>query len=340
MAAITKKFGSKTTMAVVAVLVSQTVVLAKGHSGGGGGGSGGANSSALRSSFTPHNVSNQVKSLNVQQFNNNTTFKKLSASNLTNTTPFQTSNSQTSSYLPSVGSLKIANSRFNTPNTTSSVLPNPGVLAKNPRLAATQLGQYVDPGTGGTGGNTGGGTGGDSKKCEDPCKHHCSFPFLYPFPYPFPFGQFGGFGIGVVVGGVIYSQPAVAQGTANVDLVVEGIKLSQGPTLIAGPAYRVKFRNQGLQAAGPFRVAVLAALDGQMTDSKAIADVPGLAAGEAREVTLRLPAASMKLVSTSSTTPVAFSHLVVVVDPDSAVLETDKTNNVATVERTALEPQK
>jgi hypothetical protein len=173
------------------------------------------------------------------------------------------------------------------------------------------------------------------------------------FPFPFPIGGFGGYGSGGYVGGgyvdggVVDSQSAVASapvtvasapGTGRVDLVVEDIRMVQPATLIAGPAYQVKFRNQGTLAAGTFRVGIFAALDGKASDAaRALVDVPGLAAGEVGEVTLRLPAAAMKLVSVSTEQPAPFSQLMVAVDPDNLIVESDKTNNVATVDRSAVE---
>lgn len=133
------------------------------------------------------------------------------------------------------------------------------------------------------------------------------------------------------------TDPRVTEESDSVDLVLEDVRLSEPATLVAGPSYRLKFRNQGLQACRRFRVALVAALDGQLSDSQAVVDVPGLAAGEVREMTLRLPISSMKLVVGTSNSPRAFSHLVVAIDPDNAVIEADKTNNVAAVERTELE---
>jgi CARDB len=132
-------------------------------------------------------------------------------------------------------------------------------------------------------------------------------------------------------------QVAVANDSTSVDLVLEDVRPGEPATLVAGPSYQVKFRNQGLQDCGRFRIAVVAALNEKPSNAKTVLDVPGLAGGEAREVTLRLPISSMKLVDSSSSLPAAFSHLVVALDPDNAVMESDKSNNSATIERTALE---
>jgi hypothetical protein len=232
----------------------------------------------------------------------------------------------------------------------------------------------TNPGTGGTtpGGTTPGGTGttttpgGTGTTTTTTTNNGGGFG---GFGLPFPLGGFGGLGGGGYAGGGYVdggtvadatpvastpatvaqaapaatsdAAPAVAQavlGTGSVDLVVEDIQMVQSPTLIAGPAYRVDFRNQGTQAAGSFRVGVYAALDGKVAEgAAAVVDVPGLAAGETRQVTLRLPVAAMKIVSVSTAQPSVFSQLLVAVDPDNAVSESNKTNNVAAVDRTALE---
>jgi subtilase family serine protease len=65
--------------------------------------------------------------------------------------------------------------------------------------------------------------------------------------------------------------------------------------------------------------------------------VAGLAAGQSRQVTLRLPVAAMQIVSVSTSQPSAFDKLMVAVDTDNSIEETDKSNNVAVVDRDALE---
>jgi hypothetical protein len=131
--------------------------------------------------------------------------------------------------------------------------------------------------------------------------------------------------------------PASVDDSASIDLVLEDVRAGEPATLVAGPSYRVRFRNQGLQNCPHFRVAVLASLDGQSSNSRALVDVPALSAGEAREVTLRVPGSAMKLVSRTRTSPTAFTHLIVSLDPDSELPESDETNNGATIERRLIE---
>jgi hypothetical protein len=124
----------------------------------------------------------------------------------------------------------------------------------------------------------------------------------------------------------------------GVDLTLENIELATPTTLVAGPAYKVKFHNQGSATANKFQVAILAGFDGKLTEDapRATIEVPSLAAGEAKEVTLRLPQAALRMTGADGQ-PAAFTHLFVAVDLMNAVAETDETNNTAVVERGAVE---
>lgn len=128
--------------------------------------------------------------------------------------------------------------------------------------------------------------------------------------------------------------------TLSIDLVLEDMRMIDAATLVAGPAYAIRVRNQGAADAGTFRVAILASIDGTLDDNapRAIVAVPSLAAGESREMALRLPASAMRLVSSSGSQGV-FDQLLVIADPDGAVVETDKSNNLAAVTRADLESQ-
>jgi CARDB protein len=126
---------------------------------------------------------------------------------------------------------------------------------------------------------------------------------------------------------------------SSADLVLEDIHLAEGATLIAGPSYRLKFRNQGTAAARKFQVALLAALDAQLTNKapRALVEVPGLAAGESMEAILRLPKSAMRLASTTTGQLGEFTHLYLAVDFQNTVAELDETNNVADLERLAVD---
>jgi hypothetical protein len=143
----------------------------------------------------------------------------------------------------------------------------------------------------------------------------------------------------------VVAQPTATDATITppvvdgADLVLENIELAAPATLVAGPAYRVKFRNQGTAAAGKFEVAVVAGLDGQLTADapRAVVDVNSLAAGQSGEVTLRLPQSALKMPGAVDGKPAVFTHLFVAVDLMNTVAETDETNNTAVVERAAVD---
>jgi len=123
-----------------------------------------------------------------------------------------------------------------------------------------------------------------------------------------------------------------------VDLVLEDVQQASPATLVAGPAYKVTFRNQGTAPAGSFQVGIFAGLDGKLAKQapRAAVEVASLAAGEVKTVTLRLPQKALRL-NDADEKPVAFTHLFVKVDVMNAVPEIDKANNKAIVARADLE---
>ncbi len=131
------------------------------------------------------------------------------------------------------------------------------------------------------------------------------------------------------------AKPVIASAA---DLVLEDIQLASPATLVAGPAYTVKFRNQGTDAAARFQVGVLAGIDDKLSADapRGVVEVKSLAAGQSGEVTLRLPQAALKMDGADGrSTP--FTRLFVAVDLMNTVAETDKANNTAVVERAGLE---
>lgn len=214
----------------------------------------------------------------------------------------------------------------------------------------------LDPGNGnGGGGNGGGGNGnGNGGNNCPPNNNHCHNKCPWPIFWPAYGGYWNNYNNGycttptVIVNGTppivvnevtpVSATPAAATGANGIDLVLEDIQYVEPATMLVGPAYRVKFRNQGLAAAGAFRVAIVASVNGT-ADAKspmALVDVAGLASGQSSEVTVRLPRTAMQLTTADGQTA-AFTHLLVAADFDNLVGEADKTNNVAIVARTQLE---
>ena len=135
------------------------------------------------------------------------------------------------------------------------------------------------------------------------------------------------------------TQPVSLTTDGYVDLIVEDVEFLEPATITVGPLYLVKVRNQGTALSSKFRIGAFAQLEGELSDDapRSVTEVPSLGAGETASVTLRLPAAAMKLISISSAGANAFNQLLVVADLDDVVVETEKTNNVATLDRAALE---
>ncbi len=213
----------------------------------------------------------------------------------------------------------------------------------------------IDPGQGGGGGNPdpgngGGNGGGNGNGGGKNCHNKCPWPVFWPIYQGGYWNNSCYYGSGyntpviinsappVVVNDVVPASATVDYGTALVDLVLEDVQYVEPATMLVGPAYRVKFRNQGLSAVGKFRVALVAGLDGQASEQspKVLVEVAGLASGESSEVTVRLPVTAMKLAGTDGKATI-FTHLLVAADFDNSVVESDKTNNVAIIERTMLE---
>jgi hypothetical protein len=160
-------------------------------------------------------------------------------------------------------------------------------------------------------------------------------------------GQGGGGGGGFVDSGPVSYQPAPipeepvaappVEGTATVDLMLEDVQLAAPATIVAGPAYLVTLRNQSTIPVGRFHVAVLAGLNGSLTESapQASSEVALLQPGEATSVLLRLPNTAMQMISNGQVTQ--FTHLFVATDLMNAIAESDESNNIAILDRTALE---
>jgi hypothetical protein len=120
------------------------------------------------------------------------------------------------------------------------------------------------------------------------------------------------------------SRPVEAE-ARGADLVLEDVKLFEDATLVAGPAYSVRYRNQGVQPSAKFSVAIIASLDGQLPQDapRVVMEVNGLYHGATQEIVLRLPRCE-------------FKYLIVVVDAAGVVSELDESNNAAVLERGSL----
>ncbi|HEY4311336.1 MAG TPA: CARDB domain-containing protein [Pirellulales bacterium] len=123
---------------------------------------------------------------------------------------------------------------------------------------------------------------------------------------------------------------SVSANSGSVDLVLEDLKMTAEATPVAGPAYAVRFRNQGTRPAGSFAVMVAASVDGSLAHDAphGAIEIPALGPGESQEVILRLPAAATKPNAAGQ----SFNKLVVMIDPLDAVAEMDESNNTAVLD--------
>lgn len=118
--------------------------------------------------------------------------------------------------------------------------------------------------------------------------------------------------------------------SGSVDLVLEDLRKSDEATAVAGPAYAVRFRNQGALPAGKFAVLIVVSVDGKLAPDapRSAIEMPAFAAGESHEVILRLPAAATQ----PSAAGQSFQRLIVLIDPLETVRELDESNNKTIVD--------
>ena len=137
------------------------------------------------------------------------------------------------------------------------------------------------------------------------------------------------------------ASASVGTDAGNVDLVLEDVKLVAPATDTTGPAYRIKLRNQGSRAAGKFRIGAFAERDDKLSDDTphVVNEVAGLPGGKVSEVVMRLPLAAVRNLSTVAAEQMGFDHLLVIVDLDDAIVESEKSNNVADIKRVELEAE-
>ncbi len=163
----------------------------------------------------------------------------------------------------------------------------------------------------------------------------------YPMPFPFPSGSvYGGSNVddsSATVNSDSVPPTMAPVAATGVDLVLEDVRLASPETVVAGPAYTIVIRNQGTQASGKFVVGVFATLDEKlsMQSPHATVELPVMTGGQVRSVTLRLPQAALKLTDKDGK-PTEFTKLIVIVDLNNSLLETDKSNNSAAVDRAAV----
>ena len=132
-----------------------------------------------------------------------------------------------------------------------------------------------------------------------------------------------------------FASPVAA--LSNADLALEDIQLAAHATAIAGPAYRLQFRNQGSSEATDFYVVLLAGVGSAPAEDapRAVLHVANVAPGETVEAILRLPAAAMQMTDANGNRA-EMTHVFVSLDFADSIPEIDETNNLAIVEAAVL----
>lgn len=164
-------------------------------------------------------------------------------------------------------------------------------------------------------------------------------------------GGFGGGAGGGVSGGVVDSSAVAADTGTSVGTpaatVAQGIDLEVLDVRVLdngdasqqiGPRYRVTFRNAGSTPVDhEFNVALIAADDANLTANLPTSEVrvKSLPSGDPTYVDLRLPASSFSMGRDSHS---EFAKLFVAVDSHGEVNDTNRANNAAGVDRTAIQP--
>ena len=116
------------------------------------------------------------------------------------------------------------------------------------------------------------------------------------------------------------------------DLVLMSIGMVADGIGDKGPVYRVTFKNNSPVAARHFRVSVIATLGRLEPTSPVVSlNIPEVAAGAVANVDVQLPAGVMSLGAQAQPGP--FSQLIAVIDSFGELFETDKLNNVMSLNR-------
>lgn len=215
-------------------------------------------------------------------------------------------------------------------------------------------------GTCGTGGGSGsGGTGGMGNGWGN------CYPFggfgLWPLLTGFGgLGGFGGYGGGYSAGSyggtTMVADPSAttapvaavptnsvakpAATVTGVDLQLLDVRMLDNgdATQQIGPRYRVTFRNAGTSPVDhDFNVALVAADDANLTTNLPTIEsrISSVGTGDVKTVDLRLPATAFDMGQDSHS---EFAKLVVVVDSHGEVNDVNRDNNMASVDRTAVQP--
>ena len=137
------------------------------------------------------------------------------------------------------------------------------------------------------------------------------------------------------------AKPAATVTGVDLQLLDACERLQYGDaTQQIGPRYRVTFRNAGTSPVDhDFNVALVAADDANLTTNLPTIEsrISSVGTGDVKTVDLRLPATAFDMGQDSHS---EFAKLVVVVDSHGEVNDVNRDNNMASVDRTAVQPER
>ncbi|MGE3317403.1 MAG: CARDB domain-containing protein [Planctomycetaceae bacterium] len=132
---------------------------------------------------------------------------------------------------------------------------------------------------------------------------------------------------------------ATVSANESVDIEPAELKLVDAGDIAAGrgPRYRLTARNLGKNEAPKFHVTLL--VDGrELTENAFVITVEsvGIAPGQSRSIDLQLPVEVLKMGTGADGKPASFETIVVILDSDEQVQETNEENNIVATRRDAL----
>ncbi|MBI2825485.1 MAG: hypothetical protein HYX69_12435 [Planctomycetia bacterium] len=302
-----------------------------GHSGGGGGGGGGGKTSFKTSS--PSGVTHRSFSTS------NLPTKSFTSSHLSNSTGVGSNFSH----------LQTPSNKFNKQLQTTIHTANGTTFGgTSSNFKKTNINTPFTPGTSTSSGHGSGHGNGHGNGKNHWFWNWGGFGFFPPIivnPVVVPSTPVFVPGVNTVVSSPAQPAPAAlaAPIAKGIDLALVDVRLIDdgNPAENVGPAFRVSFRNTGAAVVDhEFNVALMAGTDGTPSADlpQALTRVGTFDTKDVMFVDLRLPASAFHM--TSGEASATFSKLFVFVDSHQEVNDANRENNLAGLDRTAIQPVK
>lgn len=337
----TKTFSFATVLAAAALTASN----ASAHGGGGGGGGGGGHSGSSSHSMSHSSPTGSFKQSNFKSnsINSNNFNSKKILTNSGGTFNKPISGINTNNGLPKHGTTIGTTTGNNTPingknGTTIGKLPvGPGSV----NLSGSGKGTIGNSGNNsGKRHNSGSGNSSHHNHCWN---NFIFWGLLYPnygfSPY---YNGTTRYNTTYYSNGFVTPVSAATPGTVvdGIDLQLVDVRLLDNgrPDEQIGPRYRISFRNAGsTPVETAFNVSLAATTEFKVSDSmpETTTRVTGVNGNEVKFVDMRLPPSVFEM-TTATGAKTEFSKLLVFVDSGQEVKDTNRENNMAGLERTAI----